>query len=100
MEFIGRRMIATGAVIGGGFAYAIKSAADFEMQLSRFSAISDASVRDMELLREKALQLGRDSAYGATEVVDAFAELAKAGFTVQEVLAGVGDAAVTLAAAG
>lgn len=100
LDFIGRRMLGAGLAGAAGFGYAIKAAGDFEQQLSRFSAISDSTEGQMEQLRQKALQLGRDSAYGATEVVDAFVELAKAGFTVQEVLDGVGDAAVTLAAAG
>lgn len=100
LGYVGNRMLAMGAAAVAGFGFAVKSAADFETQVSRFGAISDASEKQMEKLRQKAMQLGRDSAFGAKEVVEGFVELAKAGFTVQEVLAGVGDAAVTLAAAG
>lgn len=100
LDLLGNKMLLVGALAAAGFGYAVKSAADFEEQLSRFKAVTGANEKQLDSLREKALQLGRDSAYGATEVVQGFVELGKAGLTVQDVLAGVGDAAVYLAAAG
>jgi TP901 family phage tail tape measure protein len=100
LDLVGNKMLLLGTLAIAGFGYAVKSAADFEQQLSRFSAISSATTADMDKIREKALQLGQDSAYGAGEVTEAFVELAKAGFSVKEIMQGVGDAAVELAAAG
>lgn len=91
--------MAIGGLALAGFGLAVKASADFEKQLSHFQAVTGAVGKDMDAVREKALQLGRDSAYGAGEVATAFTELAKAGVTAQEIVGGVGDAAVTLAAA-
>ena len=100
LDKLGKSMLAVGAIGALAFGYAIKSAADFEAQLSRFKAVTDAPQKDMEALRKKALQLGQDSAYGATEVIKAFVELGKSGANVTEILSGLGDATVELAAAG
>jgi len=93
-------MLLLGGAAVAGFGYAVKSAASFEQQLSRFGAVGNATEQQMERIRQKALQLGQDSAYGATEVVQAFAELAYAGATTKEIMDGLGDATVYLAAAG
>jgi TP901 family phage tail tape measure protein len=100
LDSVSGAMLKVGAVAGLALGYAIKSAADFEQQMSRFQAATHASGQNMDLLREKALQLGRDSAYGATEVAKAFAELAYAGASTKEIIQGLGDATVYLAAAG
>jgi TP901 family phage tail tape measure protein len=100
LDYFGRRLIAVGAIGVGAFGFAVKSAADFEEQMSRFKAVTDTPTKAMDAMRQKALQLGRDSAYGATEVAQGFVELGKAGLSAQDILAGVGDAAVYLAAAG
>lgn len=97
---LGKSMGIIGGIAIGAFAVAVGAAANFEQQLSRFQAVTGANEKQMEALRQKALQLGRDSAYGATEVVQAFVELGKAGATTEEILGGVGDAVVHLAAAG
>lgn len=100
LDKLGKAMLAVGALGALAFGYAIKAAADFEEQLSRFKAVTNAPQKDMDALRLKALQLGRDSAYGAGEVVKAFVELGKSGATATQILQGMGDAVVFLAAAG
>jgi TP901 family phage tail tape measure protein len=100
LQSVGKAMIGVGLVALAGFGIAVKSAADFEQQLSRFKAVTDTPTKAMEAVRQKALQLGRDSAFGAQEVVQGFVELGKAGLTAQDILRGVGDAAVDLAGAG
>lgn len=100
MSVLGKWMLGIGALAVGGFALAVKSAAGFEQQLSRFKAVSDSTNKDIEAIRQKALQLGRDSAFGASEVAAGFVEIAKSGLGAKEILEGVGDAAVYLAAAG
>jgi len=100
LKFMADRMLLLGGAAIAGFGYAVKAAADFETQMSRFKAVSDTSEKDLERVRQKALQLGRDSAFGAKQVAEGFVEIAKSGATATEVLAGLGDAAVYLAAAG
>lgn len=86
--------------IAGGFAFAGKTAIDFEKQISAIGAVSGATQTQMEALRQKALQLGSDTAFGASEAALAMEELVKAGLTVDQVLNGAADATVALAAAG
>jgi TP901 family phage tail tape measure protein len=100
LGFMANRMLLVGGAAVAGVGCAVKAAADFETQLSRFSAVSNATEKDMELVRKKALQLGQDSAFGAKQVAEGFVEIGKAGLSAKEILAGVGDAAVFLAAAG
>lgn len=99
-DALSKAMLATGAVAVAAFGYAVKSAADFEQQVSRLKAVGSVSEDQMEKIRQKALQLGRDSAYGASEVIKAFTELAYAGASTHEIISGLGDATVYLAAAG
>lgn len=89
-----------GGVIAGGFAVAAKSAADFDKQMSAVAAVSGATEDELEKLRQKALQLGKDTAFSASESALAMEELVKAGLSVEEVLNGAADATVALAAAG
>lgn len=96
----GGTMLKAGAVIAGGFALAVKSAADFEKQLSNVEAVSGASASEMEDLRNKALQLGKDTQFSASESAAAIEELVKAGLSVADVMNGAADATVNLAAAG
>lgn len=89
-----------GATIAGGLALAAKTAIDFEKQISAIGAVSGSSEQELELLRQKALQLGADTAFGAGEAALAMESLVKAGLSVDEVLNGAADATVALAAAG
>lgn len=89
-----------GLIIAGGFALAVKSAADFDKRLSAIKAVSGATNNEMEQLRQKALQLGADTKFSASEAASAMEELVKAGISTKDVLGGAADAAVALAAAG
>jgi len=89
-----------GVVLAGGLAVAAKSAADFEQKLSAVKAVSGASESEMDSLRAKALQLGKETAFSASESSTAIEELVKAGLSVKDVLNGAADATVNLAAAG
>jgi TP901 family phage tail tape measure protein len=87
-------------IIATGIGLAVKKAIDFEKQISAIGAVSGASAKQMDQLRAKALQLGADTAFSASESAQAMEELVKAGLTVEEVLNGAADATVNLAAAG
>lgn len=89
-----------GAAIAGGLGLAVKTAANFEQGLSNVAAVSGATGAEMDKLRDKALKIGADTAFGATEAASAMEELVKAGLSVDEVLSGAADATVALAAAG
>jgi TP901 family phage tail tape measure protein len=100
MSKAGTHLRGGGLAIAAGLGLAVKSAADFEKQLSNVAAVSGATDSEMEGLRNKALQLGKDTQFSASESAQAIEELVKAGLSVQDVMNGAADATVNLAAAG
>lgn len=96
----GKVMLGASAVIVGGLALAVKASADFEKGLSAVKAVGGLTADQLEVVRGKALQLGRDTAYGASEALGAMEELIKAGLSTEDVMNGAADATVALAAAG
>lgn len=99
-------LAATGAAVAGvgvgiaaGLLTATMAATEFERKLDFFGAVSDATVKDMERVREEALRLGADTIYSADEIADSFVELAKSGVGVEKLLAGIGEAVANLGAA-
>lgn len=89
-----------GVVIAGAIGFAVKTAADFETRISAIAAVSGATGDEIDKLREKALQLGADTKFSASEAASAMEELVKAGLSTTDVLEGAADATVALAAAG
>lgn len=97
---VGNKSTVAGGLIAAGFAFATKSASDFEKQISAIGAVSGASQSDLDALRKKAMQLGADTVFSASEAASAMEELAKAGVPIEGILNGAADATVALAAAG
>lgn len=100
LDKVAKGALVAGAGIVAGLGIAVGAAANFEKSLSGIQAVSGATESDMEALRAKALQLGADTAFSASEASGAMEELVKAGVPVPDVLNGAADAAVALAAAG
>lgn len=100
MTQLGFASAAAATAIVGGIAYAVNASIDFEKRISAIGAVSGATTQQMEALRAKALQLGKDTAFSASESAEAMEELVKAGLSVEQVLNGAADATVALAAAG
>jgi len=86
--------------LAAGIGLAVNAAIDFEKRISAIGAVSGASAEQMEVLRQKALQLGADTSFSASEAALAMEELVKAGLSVEDVMNGAADATVALAAAG
>ena len=97
---IGRTTGVAGAAIAAGIGLAVNAAANFEQRMSAVQAVSGASQKEMDQLSKKALQLGKDTSFSATEAAQAIEELVKAGVSVPDVMNGAADATVALAAAG
>lgn len=97
---VGGVLGAASLAVAAGFGLAIKSAADFEKQISGIAAVSGATGPEIEAIRQKALQLGKDTQFSASEAASAMEELIKAGVSTKDTLNGAADAAVALAAAG
>jgi len=99
------KVAAAGAAVAGialvSFVGAsIRAASEFESRMSAVQAVSGATGAELDSLRSKALQLGADTSFSATQAASAMEELVKAGVPVQAVLNGAADATVNLAAAG
>lgn len=95
----GRGLIYTGGALVGAFGYVVKVAADFEKELDFVQAITQSTGEEMKQLADYATDLGRRGPYGPREVAAAFVELAKAGVDAEDIMGGVGEASVDLAAA-
>lgn len=96
----GRGALFFGAAALAGFGYVVNAAADFEKEMDFVRVITQATTEDMERLQQAAIDLGKQGPFGPREVANSFVELAKAGIDVEDILAGVGEASVQLAAAG
>lgn len=96
----GRSLLGFGAVALGAFGYVIGVGAQFEKEMSFVQAVTNATEEDMKALSAAAIELGKKGPFGPREVAAGFVDLAKAGLSAQEIIGGVGEAAVNLAAAG
>lgn len=72
--------------LGGAMADGIGTAMDYEKALSTLRAITGASATDLEELANQARGLGATTRYTATEVVELQTELAKLGYTKDDIL--------------
>lgn len=89
-----------GLAAAAGVGVAVKAAADFDKAMSGVEAATHAGGRSMEALRQAALKAGADTAFSATEAAGGIEALSKAGVSVQDVLRGGLNGALSLAAAG
>ena len=75
---VGQKMLpATIAITGLGTA-AVKTASDFDSEMSKVSAISGATGKDFDALRAKAREMGAKTKFSATEAASAFEYMAMA----------------------
>ena len=86
LENVGNKMSSVGSsltktvtapILAVGAA-AVKTTADFDEGMSKVSAISGATGKDFDDLREKAREMGAKTKYSATEAADAFSYMALA----------------------
>ncbi|MGJ0908845.1 phage tail tape measure protein [Clostridium botulinum] len=89
---------ATGTVLSGIGAYALKVGSNFEEGMSKVSAISGATGEDLKKLTEKAKEMGANTKFSATESAEAMQYMAMAGWKTGDMLNGI-DGIMNLAAA-
>lgn len=78
----------------------LKTASDFEAGMSKVKAISQATEPEFKALRQEAIKLGADTVFSANEVAEAMTEMAKAGWTSQDILDGMSGVLDAAAASG
>lgn len=71
-------------LVGVGTA-AMKVGNEFESQMSRVQAISEATGDQLQMLTDQAMDLGASTSFSAKEAALGMEQLASAGFTVEEI---------------
>lgn len=91
-------MVALGVAIGvgAGLSQGVQIISGFSQAMATLSAITQGTTAEMIALEAVAKDLGSTTRFSATQAADAMTELARAGFSVNEVLAAIGP---TLSAA-
>lgn len=78
-------VLAVGMMIGP-FAMAVNESGEFNFQISQAGAIARATAPQLEMLRQKAIQLGDATIFSAVEIAKAEVNLSRAGFAVEQQL--------------
>lgn len=78
---------------------AMKTSGDFESQMTELAVTSGGTTEQLERLRAKTRQLGKDMTYSAGEVAGGAGELVKAGVSIEDVTNGVLKSTLDLAGA-
>lgn len=69
--------------------YAVEVGEEFEGAMSKVEALSGATGADLEALKDKAAELGRNTSFSASEVAEAFSYMALAGWDTEQMLASI-----------
>lgn len=99
LSAFGKVSTAAGLALVAAFGMAVSAAANFEKKMDYFGAVNNATGKQMDAVKQKALELGRTSQFSAGQVADAFVEMAKAGVSVTDITGGLADAIINLAGA-
>lgn len=94
----GKQMMGVTTVIGGVGVAAVKTAADFDSAMSQVAAVSGATGKDFDALRNKAREMGAKTKFSATEAAEAMNYMAMAGWKTEDMLDGI-EGVMNLAAA-
>ncbi len=91
------RLSATVRLLAGGFAALLgisavtRVLANFAQEMATVSAITNASASEFKALREEAKRLGITTRFSASQAASGMTFLARAGFTVTQVLTSIND---------
>lgn len=80
-------------------AYATKTGAEFESAMSKVSALSGATGKDLSTLEKAAREMGGTTRYGSTEAANALSYMSLAGWDTQQMVKGL-KPVLNLASAG
>ena len=87
----------TTPIVGIG-TIAVKTAADFDTAMSQVGAVSGATGKDLDALRDKAREMGSKTKFSASEAAEAMNYMAMAGWKTSDMLSGI-EGIMNLAAA-
>lgn len=89
-----------GLAMVGMSALAVKGFAEFDRSMSKVKASGADAASNLDDLRAAAIKAGADTQYSAADAADAITDLAKAGVSAKDILAGGLSGALSLAASG
>ena len=98
IEGVGQKLMPVTAAVGGLGAAAVKVASDFDSAMSQVAAVSGATGKDLEALRDKAREMGTKTKFSASEAAEAMNYMAMAGWKTNDMLSGI-EGIMNLAAA-
>ena len=99
LQSAGTKLMGLSAALAVPFALSAKAFGDFEQEMSRVKALTDASADEFAALEKEAKKLGNETIYSATQAAEAMSVFAKSGKSVNEILKATGPT-LALAAAG
>jgi septation ring formation regulator EzrA len=91
VENVGKKFLPVTAAVTGLGTAAVKTAADFDSEMSKVSAISGATGDDFDQLRAKAREMGAKTKFSASEAASAMEYMAMAGWKTSDMLNGIRD---------
>lgn len=77
------------AGLGAFGAYSLKAGSDFDAGMSQVQAISGASGKDLQALRDKAKEMGAATKFSATQSAEALKYMAMAGWKSEQMIEGL-----------
>ena len=89
---------ALGGAVRNMAAYALEAGQSFDAGMSNVAAISEATAEELDVLRDKAREMGASTVFSATQAADALQYMAMAGWDTESMLDGV-EGIMNLAAA-
>ena len=98
IEGAGRKLMPVTAAVGGLSAAAVKVASDFDSAMSQVAAVSGATGKELDALRDKAREMGSKTKFSASEAAEAMNYMAMAGWKIGDMLDGI-EGIMNLAAA-
>ena len=98
IEGVGKKLMPVTVAVGGLGAAAVKVAADFDSGMSQVAAVSGATGKELDALREKAREMGAKTKFSASEAAEAMNYMAMAGWKTGDMLDGI-EGIMNLAAA-
>jgi TP901 family phage tail tape measure protein len=82
----GAGLTAAGAGIAVGLGGAVRSAMDFDAQMSKVQALSGSTAEQFEQLKEKAIELGAATSFSSSQAAEGMQMLAAAGMDANKIM--------------
>ena len=98
IEGVGQKLMPVTAAVGGLATAVVKVASDFDSAMSQVAAVSGATGKELDALRDKAREMGSKTKFSASEAAEAMNYMAMAGWKTGDMMDGI-EGVMNLAAA-